>query len=206
MSNFIYPNISHLPWSKWVRDGDVIQTDLNHLNHNNIIVLEKMDGIPVIISSDRIIFKKDVSDISKEYLESIRTEKLSKLSNNIWFVGDILLERRLYHYDMLPDYFLLYGMFVNDIFLNWEVTAKYAEELSLKMVPILYKGIYDEELIKKCYTGESVYGKYQEGYIVRRVDTFLLDSIKTNILKYVSRDKLDIASSNNKLFNRTKEI
>jgi hypothetical protein len=39
-------------------------------------------------------------------------------------------------------------------------------------VPVLYQGVYDEEKVKGCWTGKSLYGDEQEGYVLRTFDGF----------------------------------
>ena len=64
----------------------------------------------------------------------------------------------------------------------------WCDSLGLKTVPVLYQGNFDLENIKKCYTGKSVFGGEQEGYVIRNAGCFHYDKFQENLAKYVRPD------------------
>jgi hypothetical protein len=64
---------------------------------------------------------------------------------------------------------------------------EWAELLDLSVVPELYRGVYDEDKIKTCYTGQSKYEGIQEGYVVRVSDSFRLEEFEKSYSKMVRK-------------------
>jgi hypothetical protein len=50
---------------------------------------------------------------------------------------------------------------------------------------MLYRGKWNEEAIKSCWRGKSVFGEEQEGYVVRNADRFKSLDFQKNVVKYV---------------------
>ncbi len=72
--------------------------------------------------------------------------------------------------------------------LSWDKTVEWAALLGLETAPILYRGIWNEETIKKCYSKISVFGGEQEGYVVRTTDGFQYDDFKNSVAKFVRKN------------------
>jgi hypothetical protein len=60
--------------------------------------------------------------------------------------------------------------------------------LSLLTVPVLYQGPWDLEKVKSCWTGISLVGGEQEGYVIRVADAFPWDQHHLNTGKFVRKD------------------
>jgi hypothetical protein len=69
----------------------------------------------------------------------------------------------------------------NNICLPWDETVEYIQlindtlqgsGMSIETVPVRYRGPWDEEKVRACWTGVSAYGEEQEGYVVRNVEAF----------------------------------
>ena len=56
--------------------------------------------------------------------------------------------------------------------------------MGITMVPTLYKGIFDEDLIRHLYVPE-INGDSCEGYVVRLQDAFTYGQYKDSVGKYV---------------------
>jgi hypothetical protein len=52
--------------------------------------------------------------------------------------------------------------------------------LGIETVPVLYEGIFDEEIIKNLKINDSM-----EGYVVRNSDSFPYSESKHNVAKFV---------------------
>jgi hypothetical protein len=50
---------------------------------------------------------------------------------------------------------------------------------------MLYRGKFDEDAIRACWTGRSQFGPEQEGYVVRNTSSFLLRDFEQNVAKFV---------------------
>jgi hypothetical protein len=68
--------------------------------------------------------------------------------------------------------------------MSWDDTKEYASMLGLMTVKELYRGIFDESLIKQLYQ-ETVDGDICEGYVLRVVDSFEYSKFNKCVAKYV---------------------
>lgn len=72
--------------------------------------------------------------------------------------------------------------------LSWEETEVWADQLGVPLVPVLYRGLWNEEAAKKCYTKLSQCGGEQEGYVVRLASTFAYEDFKQSVAKFVRQN------------------
>lgn len=86
------------------------------------------------------------------------------------FCGENVYAKHSIAYKNLPSYFLLFSIFNNERCLSWHDTLIMAKDIGFSTVPVLYEGKFDLDKVKACYTGKSVYGDEQEGYVVRVAD------------------------------------
>ena len=71
--------------------------------------------------------------------------------------------------DNLDSYFYVFNIWDNNNqCLSWDDTVEWCKLLELEPVTVLYRGVYDEELIKNI----KLDYKTQEGYVVRLVESF----------------------------------
>lgn len=66
--------------------------------------------------------------------------------------------------------------------LSWKETKEYAELLSLELVPILYEGIWDINIINDIDVSNI------EGYIIRLADEFHYSNFRNSVGKYVRKN------------------
>ena len=91
-------------------------------------------------------------------------------------------------YDALTTYFYVFAIFQGDMCLSWDDTVEWCTLIGLEKVPVLYRGAGDERAIKACWREKSIFGKEQEGYVVRNAGSFKFDEFCNNIAKYVRAD------------------
>lgn len=71
-------------------------------------------------------------------------------------------------YDEFPLYFFVFGIYnYKNICLAWDETVDFANILGLQIVPLLYRGIWDNEKVHACFTGKSYQG-VRHGLLERR--------------------------------------
>lgn len=200
-----FPKIPHLPWSSYVQEDDIIQMGLYHIKScESVIVTEKMNGGCVSFTSDGV-YDKNMHKIDggdTDHLKKMYTDRLYKIPENMRIIGENLFLRRSIYYDSLPDYFLVFAMFLDDICLSWDAVVAQSILWELKTVPILYRGPYDEDKIHDCWTGVSKCGGVQEGYVIRNTNGFFIDVFNKSVLKYVdnSIERLVPSMTKNKLY------
>jgi hypothetical protein len=89
------------------------------------------------------------------------------------------------HYTNLDSYIYMFSIWnEHNVCLSWSETTEWSELLEIPLVPILYKGIYNEELIRSIYN--PIYnGNECEGYVLRSFDSFEYKNFRKNVVKYV---------------------
>ncbi len=78
--------------------------------------------------------------------------------------------------------------------LCWQDTIEWAALLDLKTVPVIYRGIYDENTIRNCYKLGS------EGYVIRLAEKFNYSQFKLSVAKFVRKNH--VTTSNHWKFER----
>lgn len=180
-----YPRTYHLPFSPGASSDDKILDSAEHFEGKEVVVTIKMDGSNVSLYS--FGFHGRSLDSKHEEYHSWLLKWLStfqwQIPNDFRICGEYLYAKHSILYDELPTYFLGFSMWDKDICLDWDTTIEYFEELGVTPVPVLYRGIYNEELIKKLAI-ETVESGH-EGIVVRMVNSFKYDDFKYNVTKYV---------------------
>ena len=108
-----------------------------------------------------------------------------QIPENIKICGENLYAKHSILYESLESYFYVFTIVDGDNVLSWDDTMEFVQLLDLVAVPPLYRGPWDIDKIKMCWSGISRCGGEQEGYVVRNSESFNLDSFQKNIAKYV---------------------
>lgn len=190
-----YPRTYHLPWSEGVTDDDRVMTDLSHFEGQEVIVSEKMDGECTSMYTDHIHARSidGASHPSQDYVKGI----WSKISYNIplgWRVcGENTYAVHSIAYDNLEDYFLAFSIWnENNLCLSWDDTVEWCSLLGIKMVPVLYRGIFDEQVVKLCYHSSEWASK--EGYVLRLSAEFSYSDFRKCVGKFVRKNHIQTVS------------
>jgi len=109
---------------------------------------------------------------------------------NFRLCGENVYAKHSIHYQGLSAYFYVFGIYNKDECLSWDDTVEYANLLNLQVVPVLYRGLWDIEKVKACWTGQSVFGAEQEGYVVRVAKSFPYDAFGSCVAKFVRQNHI----------------
>lgn len=196
MSNlYKYPRTPHLPFSETITKDDRILENTNHFKNKEVIVTEKMDGENTTIYRD-YYHTRSLNSSHRDYHSYL----LSKMKSFQFLIpegyricGEYLYATHSIYYDNLTDYFQVFQIY-NDknVCLNYEDTIKICNDLGLTFVPILYKGIYDEELIKRL--AKEVVKRGGEGIVVRINEPFIYEDFDKYMGKYVRANHVQTSS------------
>lgn len=183
-----YPRTLHLPWSEGATSDDKILQDTTHFNGIDVVVTEKIDGENTTIYGDGTSHARSLDSKSHSSRDWLR-QLVGKIAHNIP-VGFRICGENVYachsiFYNALPSYFLVFSIYDQDTCLSWDDTIAYAEMLELQTVPVIYRGSWDECKVKNCFTGKSVFGEEQEGYVVRTAQSFSSNNFAKNVAKMV---------------------
>ena len=180
-----YPRTYHLPFSPGFTSDDKVLKDDSSFRGKEIVVTEKMDGENVSIYRDGF-HARSIDSKHKSYHSWLLSEiyKFSyNIPKNMRICGEYLYAKHSIKYNNLPSYFMAFSLWENDVCLDWEDTEILCEELGVELVPILWKGQYDAETIKKI--AEETVARGGEGIVVRLACSFTYDEFSKSIAKYV---------------------
>jgi hypothetical protein len=184
---FKYPRTYHLPWSPGTTSDDRLLHDTEHFEGKEVVVTEKLDGENTSMYTDHIHARSLDSQhhASRNFVKSLHGQIKHDIPVGWRICGENVYACHSIKYNNLDEYFYVFGIYDDkNICLSWDETVEYAKLLGLITVPVLYRGIWDEEKIKACYTKISTasppipdeYPDSQEGYVVRVVNAFPYDS------------------------------
>ena len=92
-------------------------------------------------------------------------------------------------YTNLETYFYVFSIWdENNVCLSWDETLEYVELLGLQTVPVIYRGLYDEKLIKEAFEIVCKGDQRQEGYVVRLTEEYNYAEFRKSLAKFVAGD------------------
>lgn len=97
-----------------------------------------------------------------------------------------MFARHTIKYNNLEDLFLLHSAWNGKTCLSWKDTLYISSELNIAIVPLLYEGIYDEDIVKSFNDLNEYNNDVVEGYVVRNADQYDYMDSDNNIAKFVS--------------------
>lgn len=199
-----YPRTYHLPWSPNLINDDRMMKSTEGLQGKRVIVMVKMDGENTSMYNDYCHAR------SLEYEAHPSRNLVKALHGRIahdipegWRVNvENLFAKHAIHYQYLADIALLFAIWnTHNHILSWDETCEWGALLGLTTCPVIYDGMYDEELFQsgllkpfktseKDENGNPVYryeGDVMEGYVVRDAGSFHYRDFRKNVGKYVRK-------------------
>jgi hypothetical protein len=191
-----YPRTFHLPWSQGATDDDKTHT-LDAIDKmfggKQVVVTEKMDGENTTIYSTGECHARSLDSgnhPSRDYVKGKAREIGCMGMPDGWrLLGENLYAKHSIEYDLLPDYFVLFG--VADAGNNarpWDEVEEWANLLDIPHAPVLWRGTWDTEKVMGLYPFKSLFsssGKAGEGYVVRVAGGFPMGSFDKYVAKFV---------------------
>jgi hypothetical protein len=213
-----YNRTPHLPWSENADLDDIFIEDIHQFDGKEVIVGEMVDGEGTTIAKDYIHARSldGRYHISRHWVKNLWNNIRHDIPDGWRICGENMYACHTVMYRKLPSYFLVFGIYnEKNECISWDDTLDICDMLGLDIVPELYRGIYDEEKVKACFTGiskfdgvvenpaynsdlleqkeidEQMLGHYflpaQEGYVVRSVGSFHYNDFAKNVGKFVSK-------------------
>lgn len=178
-----YPRTYHVHWSQGTKDDKVLKDDDNFKNKEVVVTL-KLDGENTTMYNDYIHARSldSKSHQTRKWVKGLWSQISYIIDDNMRICGENLYAQHTIKYDNLESYFYMFSIWINYECLSWDETVEYAEILGLKTVPVIYKGIYDKELIEK----EFAKYKNHEGFVIRITNSFTYNAFKYSLAKYVN--------------------
>lgn len=182
-----YPRTPHLSYSIFRSPDDI--GFLGSFEGYAVVVTEKLDGETATMSRDYIHARSLDSrhHESRAWVKNLHASIAHLIPDNMRICGENVYAKHSIFYNKLTSYFYVFAIFENDICLSWNDTVQWAELLELQTVPVLYDGLYNEARVKQCFSGKSLYGEAQEGFVVRNKEAFHQNEFALNVAKFVGR-------------------
>jgi hypothetical protein len=186
-----YPRSWHLPYSEKPTNDDKKKEIDNHFYGKEVVVTIKMDGENTTIYNDFIHARSLNSLIDSEDRRWIDALRVSKIENNIpdsyRICGENLFYKHTCYYNNLKSMFYVFSIWDNNTCLSWDDTEFWCDILELEKVPILYKGIYDKDIIMGLFDKYITENGNVEGFVIRIKDKFDIKDFEISLNKYVRK-------------------
>jgi len=179
-----YPRTPHLPWSSGVGNDDDSLPNTHAFLGQEVVVNEKLDGENTTLYPSGLHARSldPRPHPSRDWVKGLQG-RVGHLIPPGWRVcGENLYARHSLGYDDLESYFYLFSVWDEaNTALSWADTLAWAERFGVPTPRQLYRGPWDERLIR----GLPVDPEVTEGYVVRTVQGFAYSAFQDHLAKYV---------------------
>ena len=179
-----YPRSFHLPWSPGATSDDKMLKDVQHFVGKEIVLTEKLDGECTSMYSDHVharSIESDMSHPSRHWIRALHGQIAYEIPEGFCLVGENLYAQHSIRYENLVSYFNVFQVRdeTNRV-LSWDETVECSELLYLQHVPVLWRGIFNEKMLRARIVPPN-----EEGYVVRLADSFPLSEFSRSVAKWV---------------------
>lgn len=185
MMRYKYPKTYHLPWSLGVARDDKVNKVVDYFKNKEIVVTEKMDGENATLYCDyyhaRSLDSKHHP--SRDWLKNFHATFADQIPIGWRICGENMYAKHSIAYNRLDSFFYAFSLWDGFVCKAWDETVEWFELLNLTTVPVLYRGLYDEDLLKDLAGNMDC--STQEGYVVRVAAEFNLDQFSHSVSKFV---------------------
>ena len=180
-----YPRTFHLPFSPGATSDDKFLKDTNHFVDKEVVVSIKMDGENFSIYNDYCHARSLENNYhwTRTWVKNFHSQFKYLIPQNFRICGENLFAKHSIQYTNLRSFFLVFSIWDGEKCLSYDETMEWCELLSLVHVPVIYKGIYNEDLIKNL--ANYIVEQGEEGLVVRLANEFLIKDFSKSIAKYV---------------------
>jgi hypothetical protein len=184
-----HPQIPHLPWSRGITNDDKVLKSTDCFIGKEVVISLKMDGENSSIYTDFVHARSIDSDyhISRSWIYKLQGEIGYLLNENERICGENVAAEHSIHYKNLKSFFYVFSYWIEDICQSWNDTLRRAKDLNLQVVPTLYRGIWNEKVIKELQKPTFCENE-MEGYVVRLTSSFSLKDFSNSIAKEVRQN------------------
>jgi hypothetical protein len=208
MSRVKYPRTFHFPWSDSNSSDDCWWKDCSAFEGKQVVMTEKMDGECTTMYPDAFVHARSVDTDhhpSRNLVKQLAGRIGYELPADWRICGENVYAFHSIFYTHLPDYFMAFGIYDEHVCLPWSQVEAVCEMLGLHTVPVIYKGIWDEKVIRGLWKGKGAFPTYgssvldpkfpedftpceAEGYVVRLADAFPYEDFSKSVAKYVRKN------------------
>lgn len=211
MNSKKYPRTYHFPFSLGAMNDDRIASDFESVCQKNIIITEKLDGENTCLNQFGV-FARSHSAPTQNPWANYLWDKWRVLENELGdleIFGESLYAVHSITYTGLKEYFYIFGIRQNGVWLSWEEVLLYAEVVAMPTAPLLYEGkladwaSYNpkiipeqnmENLVMSLVTQHSQLSNPDIGYsptegaVVRTAEGFKEEDFAQSVFKWVRKN------------------
>jgi hypothetical protein len=183
-----YPRTYHLPWSKGLQNDDRRAPTLSFLENEEIVVTEKMDGENTTLTSEKVYARSPDSAYheSRAWIRQNHGIIAHDLPLGWRFCGENMYAKHSIVYDELPSFFMLFNIWnAANYAVSWDDTVEWAGMLGMSHAPVLYRGPWDEKILRDLAADLELKSESTEGYVVRASRAFPFTHFTHLCAKYV---------------------
>lgn len=182
-----YPRTFHFPWSPGLSDDDKVLKSKSALEGEEVVATVKMDGENFTLYSDYSHARSinSAHHPSRAWIKRLHAQVAHEIPKGWRVCGENMYAVHSIPYENLEDYFLVFSIWdEKNNALSWDETVEWAKLLGLSTVPVLYRGEWDEEVIRGLFDEEHG-GDPMEGYVVRVARKFAYKEFPRVVGKFV---------------------
>lgn len=186
-----YPRTYHFEFSPGVQSDDKIIASLARFIGKEVVLTEKMDGENTTLTSS-VYYARSIDSVynwTRSWVAKMHSILKFDIPENIKFVGENLFAKHSIEYNDLEGYFYLFSAWENkegeveDYCIPYDELCEYAELLDLPMPKVLYRGVFDIDIIKNI--AKNIDFNKVEGFVCRLTDGFYRSEFEECVVKYV---------------------
>ena len=188
-----YPRTFHLPWSPGKTSDDrTMDNPTGMFLNSEIVVTEKMDGECTTLYRDYLHARAldYAPHPSRDRVRALHGAIAHDIPEGWRICGENLYAVHSISYSDLPAHFLVFSIWnARNECLSWDETVLWAKLLGLHTVPVISRGIWNEEHVRLSDdVATSQLGGEREGYVVRLAADFHYRAFRKSVAKYVRKN------------------
>lgn len=184
-----FPRTYHLPWSEGRSSDDKVLESLDSFIGQEVVVTTKYDGENTTMTRNDVYARSTSTPNhpSRTVVRSLHGSIKHDIPEGIRICGENLYAKHSIHYKDLDSYYLVFNVWNNkNVALSWDETKEWAELLGLKTVKEVYRGPWDEKVVKE--KTKHLVEQGQEGYVVRVTTEIPYAHYRTKVGKMVRKN------------------
>ncbi len=184
-----YPRTYHFPFSLGKTNDDKALKDCSQFEGKEVVITTKMDGECTTGYWDGYIHARSLDSgnhPSRNWVKNFLTPLLFELPNGWRICGENLYAKHSIHYRSLPSLFLAFSIWDDkNRCLSWDDTETWCGAIGIEVVPVIYRGIWNEQIAKDFGQNVDSGADASEGFVVRLAEAFDYSAFKSSVAKFV---------------------
>jgi hypothetical protein len=192
-----YPRTFHLPFSAGRTSDDRALEDCSCFETKDVVISTKLDGENTTAYWDGHIHARSMDSEnhpSRNWVKNFLSGKLHELPEGWRINGENVFAKHSILYKGLDSYFYLFAIWnEKNQCLSWKETEEWAAMLEIHTCPIIYQGLWVEEIAREWGQDidkgiKDLLNNEVEGFVVRNAEQFDYSQFRFNVGKFVRKN------------------